>query len=499
MSHSLLKNLALNWISLTLSIAVGFIVSPLVVSALGKEQYGTWALIVSVTAQLTLLDFGIRHALVKYVAHHRAKGEYASLSTVVSTASYLLAGLAIIGFLIIFALLPIFGDLFSIPESYLNIAKIALMISALDFSIEVGFGVYNGVLAGSERYDIINTLNAIRLGFYGVLVIIIIYLDGGLIEIASATLVARLGQRYLMRHYARVLNPDLTVSIHQISGSRAKELLRYGLWAGLGIAAGRLIYQTDSIVVGLYIGPVAVASYAVALILIEQLRMFIQSSSLIITPRLATLLAIDDVNNSRLLILSWVRVSQSLVLFIGLPIIVFGGSFLSLWMGPEFEDARFVLAILVTSFFFLAPSSALNSKLLAHATHGRAVKLQILEGLTNLLLSIFLVRKFGVIGVALGTLIPSIVFTGFILPLLVCRECGIRITEFFKHAYIKSIFPALLQLEILWVIKSQLESNTWPNFILANFLGALCFVFLSYRFILTQDDRTYIRRRLGIE
>ena len=47
----------------------------------------------------------------------------------------------------------------------------------------------------------------------------------------------------------------------------------------------------------------------------------------------------------------------------------------------------------------------------------------------NLVLSLILVRPLGLAGVALGTLIPSIVFTGVMLPIHISKEFGISSSQ----------------------------------------------------------------------
>ena len=63
----IIENIFSNWAGLLVSVAIAFVVSPIIVNTLGKEIYGIWTLIVSVTSYFTVLDFGVSTAIVRYV------------------------------------------------------------------------------------------------------------------------------------------------------------------------------------------------------------------------------------------------------------------------------------------------------------------------------------------------------------------------------------------------------------------------------------------------
>ena len=64
----LAANTLWTWASVAANLAVAIFVSPLIIRRLGDEAYGLWALVFSMAEYYTLVDMGIKSAVVKYVA-----------------------------------------------------------------------------------------------------------------------------------------------------------------------------------------------------------------------------------------------------------------------------------------------------------------------------------------------------------------------------------------------------------------------------------------------
>ena len=71
------------------------------------------------------------------------------------------------------------------------------------------------------------------------------------------------------------------------------------------------------------------------------------------------------------------------------------------------------------------------------------------EGVANLILSIILVRPYGIIGDALGTAIPLSVTMLLFMPRHLCKQLNIRIRTFLREAY---TLPLLLCIPLVAVL-----------------------------------------------
>src|SRR5438477_11574454 len=77
-------SLCASWVAHGLSILVGFFLMPYVLHTLGKERYGEWVFIVSVTNYTSLMYLGFGEAIKKFVATHHARQDWEKLNQTVN-------------------------------------------------------------------------------------------------------------------------------------------------------------------------------------------------------------------------------------------------------------------------------------------------------------------------------------------------------------------------------------------------------------------------------
>jgi O-antigen/teichoic acid export membrane protein len=81
--------------------------------------------------------------------------------------------------------------------------------------------------------------------------------------------------------------------------------------------------------------------------------------------------------------------------------------------------------------------------------HGTWAKITLIEGVANLILSILLVRPYGIIGDAFGTAIPLACSTIFFMPRHVSKLLDIRLRTYLREAY---VLPFLLTMPLVGVL-----------------------------------------------
>jgi O-antigen/teichoic acid export membrane protein len=62
-----------NYVGQGFELALGFLLTPVVLHFLGRTDYGLWSLVGPVVAYGTLLDFGISSTVTKHIAEYEAR------------------------------------------------------------------------------------------------------------------------------------------------------------------------------------------------------------------------------------------------------------------------------------------------------------------------------------------------------------------------------------------------------------------------------------------
>ena len=121
-----------------------------------------------------------------------------------------------------------------------------------------------------------------------------------------------------------------------------------------------------------------------------------------------------------------------------------GVEFIGLWMGKTHSGpSGLVLQILLVGQLAALGMYTADNILYGMARHGYNAKLHVFEALSNVVLSVALVRYMGVYGVALGTTIPLLFFKGVMLPRFVCKVTGTPFRKIVTEAMVPAVLCSL--------------------------------------------------------
>jgi O-antigen/teichoic acid export membrane protein len=126
------------------------------------------------------------------------------------------------------------------------------------------------------------------------------------------------------------------------------------------------------------------------------------------------------------------KLSLCMSVFIGFLLIVWGKPFIVRWMGANYADAYLPMVVLTVAVLLDIGQSPSINLLYATFNHRFYTYMNLAEGVINLICSLVLVRFFGILGVALGTLIGALAIRIAIQPWWVCKAVGLRYGEYMR-------------------------------------------------------------------
>jgi len=165
-----------------------------------------------------------------------------------------------------------------------------------------------------------------------------------------------------------------------------------------------------------------------------------------------------DLAGVRSSLLRGARLTTLLILPVAVTFIVRGSTFISLWMGPEYgQRSGQVLAILAVFMTCHAGYQVLTASMMGINRHRGLIPVFLADAASNVVLSIILVPRLGIVGSALGTLIPQLVVTLLVGPWYARRQLAIPMRAFWLHVHIR---PALAI--VPFALASMLIERYWP-------------------------------------
>jgi O-antigen/teichoic acid export membrane protein len=251
---------------------------------------------------------------------------------------------------------------------------------------------------------------------------------------------------------SRILMPWVSIKYAFANKKTLKTLMAYGGVTTIIVIADMLRLNIDSAVIGKFVSLDAVGVYGVAALLIRYVIRVIAAGVGVLTPRFSNLEGAGQKEQTKNLFVKSLSISAALSFGIATCVFIFGRKFILWWVGPDYSDSARVLFILIVPMTIaLAQGPGINLMYALKKHHYYAVVTS-LEAIVNLTLSLILVRKYGIFGVALGTAIPMMCVKIFIQPFYVCRIMKLPVYVYLKQIFLPLVISSFV-IGIWWILK----------------------------------------------
>jgi O-antigen/teichoic acid export membrane protein len=323
----------------------------------------------------------------------------------------------------------------------------------------------------------------------------------GIVALALLQFVLALVQNLFTYRVSRTLLPYLSLHVSWPRRDEAVRLLNYGKYVLIANVGDKIVFATDSIIVGAFQPIAALTYYAIGGSLIEQFRSFVMSMASIVNPLSSSLEARKEASSLALVVTTGARAAIVLGLPICIGFFLLGKVFIGLWMGQEYaEPAGQVLIVLALGHLIGLPYYTISGVLYGLGRHHVVAYSRIFEGAINLTLSVILVQQYGIVGVALGTVIPHIIVVLAILPPTLRRWVPIDLRGYYLAAYVRPLVASLPFWAACWFIATEVRPADFLTFFASVGAALVTYVVPCWFVVLSLDERSAftgaVRQRL---
>ena len=489
----LVRNVFSNWAGVVANVGVAFLLSPFLVHSLGDRGYGLWILVLSVTGYMGLLDTGLKVSIIKYVSEKNARDDADGLNRILFTGLALYGSLSALTVLLSVVAATGFGNLFQLPPQDVPTGKVLVLIAGFNIALSLPLGVFGGLLAGLQRYDLVNRAGIIVLLIRSVAIVAAVSAGFRLVTLGWIHVASQILNGCLLIGMARREFPALDLSPRRLERSSARTLYQYSGYIILNNVAMFLLFYSGEVLIGMFIGTAAVTSYAIAKNLIGYLSSLIGSMTQVFHPYASDQHERGNAAAVGQTLLVGTRTSLLIALPVGVSYLIIGPAFIALWMGPEYSrSASLVLAVLTIPQIVWLSQSAAGNILLGIGGHRFLTYLNLAAGICATAIGILLIPTLGSLGVAAGAAVPILISQALILPVYTTRRLKLRLTDYAISAYLVPLGAVLPFAVTLFII-----SRLWPpgNLVVLALEVMLCLgLYLPVAFVAGID--CHVRRRL---
>ncbi len=455
----IIVNVFSNWTNFIAAIVIAFFVSPIIVHNLGNENYGIWTLIVSVTGFFTVLDFGVNTAIVRFISMYKAKADYRSANEIYSTSFilFIIIGLGI--FLVTTVFAYFFKDFFNIEGLGRTYLFFVFFVVGTDLAFGFVFSVYQATLSGLQEFLKINIISVSTLVVKNILIVFLLTSGFSLMSMAFVQVIANLLRAACQCWIIRKNFGFLSFSREHYNKSVLKQVFNYSIYSFIISIALKVLFFTDSVVIGRLLKVSEVTFYAIPAMIMQYSEKIIWAVSAVLIPVISSYNAIgEEQKNKNIYVLGS---KYSLMLSVPIIFVLYtnGSNFISIWMGEEYGmRAEWVMKILVVGYAFYLPQMISHGILKGISKHKVFAYVLIGEAVVNLIMSVVLVKYYGIEGVALGTAVPLIVVNVMIVPAYTCYVLKMNIVKYLRESYLKPLLGLILLFVVHYFIRINVQS-----------------------------------------
>jgi O-antigen/teichoic acid export membrane protein len=498
------RNLGTRYALIIINALIGLVVLPYNVSHLGIAAYGLWMLTATITSYFTVLELGYGGAVVRFVAEFKARRDARALNEFLSTMFFVYCTMGIACYLLAIGGAVAMPYVFHLDPDQVHTGRVVLLIIAVQVAIYFPFSMYGGVINGFEQYyvnNVVATAFNVATAFVNVLVL---WLGYGLVELVIATTFMRILPFWAYRRNAYKVFPELELKWALFRRSRLRAVTGFSAYLAVIDWSARLTYATDAFYLGVFLNTAAVAVYSIAQRLSDALLRMTNQLHTFLFPAVIYHAVEGRTEGQQALMITANRFQLAIAVCLCGSIAAVADVLIPAWVGPGFEGSVAAVQILAFVVVLRAWIAMPSTVLKANDEHRYLARISAAGAVANLLLSIPLVKSWGVPGVAVGTAIPvTVTCVGLIFP-RACRVVGLRLTRAYRVIVWPAIWPALVVIAALASTKSFVPVRL--SFALAHLAGGgLLYAALFLRFGLSHGERQWMtsavhqlwRRRAG--
>ena len=454
---NLLTGTATKYVLLAANIAIGVFLMPYTVRHLGTSEYGLWMLVASMTAYFSLFDLGYGNGLVRHVAHADARGDIPLVNQILSTFVVIYLGLGVLVVIAaagMMAWVPYFPKL---NPSDVPLARFILAVIGIRIALGFPMTVFGAVTTARQRFAL-NNLVATASAIVNAAVQFTLLARGHHVRaVVAGSVTVDLLTYGAYAWTARRAFPALRLRFSMFRTSLVRDVTAFSLYVFVISVAVQIGFNLNNIVVGAALGTSAVAVYAVTLRLADTQRNLSNQFNTLMFPVVVRYGAANDPDALRRMLLEGTRLSMTLVCGLTVCLIGFARPLIVRWMGPGFDGAVLPLYVLAITGIVLIGQAPLGNILLGTGRHRLVAFVSLAEALANFALSVLLVRRYGLVGVAFGTAIPVFIANVFVLAPAVCRQLDVSLLGFGRDVATAPLVGAAASSLAVWLVRTA-----WP-------------------------------------
>lgn len=344
-------------------IGTRLILTPLIISRMGMDGYGTWTLLFAVCAYVNLTETSFGLAYAKLTAEHDARGEHNMLSQIIASGVVLVGSIGLLGMLGLWLCREPLLLLFGVRWSSFVSAGNALMVVAFCVLMRMSVGCVFQVLAGLQRMDLHHKTVILSSAVEFAVSIFLIYRGWKLMGLAIGHLCGQLAATVVAWRLCRRLCPGLRISPWHASRLGLEKVVSLGMRFQVLSVVQLIAVQGSKLVISALAGVATLGIFELAHKLLTLGAIAGQAVIAPLMPAFANLHAGESADKLRRLHLHGSRVVSVICVPTLSFLALFADRLIVIWTGEAFPEAAWTIRWLAIAFYATLLTGVVTSNL----------------------------------------------------------------------------------------------------------------------------------------
>ena len=435
----------LSYVNLAISCIIPLLYTPLMLRILGQSEYGLYSLSNSVISYLTMLNFGMGSAVIRYVAKARVEGGKEQVEKIVGLFAtiYIILALLVI---IVGCILTVFADTWfaqGLTQDEIDRLRVLMVIMSLSTAVSFPVSVYSSLAVAYEKYIFRRVFDMVATIASPVLNLVVLFMGKGSIGMALVGLFIQIAYAPIFIGYCKK-KLNIHLRFKKLPFNMLRDIWSFSAFVFLSTIVDMLYWSTDKVLIGALMGSAAVAVYNVGGVFTSMLQQMTSAISGVFTPRI-TIMVTENTTPKVLsdLLIRIGRLQYLIVAFVLTGYIVFGRIFIHFWSGDEYQDAYIVALLTMIPLAIPLIQNIAFSIILAKKKHQFRAIIYTVIAVINVITTYLAIPRFGIIGAAGCSAIAFLLGNGLIMNIYYYIVIKLDIPRFWKNIISMSVVPVI--------------------------------------------------------
>lgn len=446
--NQLKVGMVLNYVNLFLGNLIPIFYTPIMLSLLGKNEYGLYKLSSSITSYLSLISLGIGSAITRYLikanieegkeSEERVLGLFMVIFQIIAVASFA------IGLILTCNIQIWYGN--SLTAVELSRMRILVFLMVCNTALNFSLSPYISVVNTHERFIFLQCMNIITTCIGPILNLIVMFAGFASIGMAVSSLTLGIIIRYVYLFYVRH-TLKIKARYKKLPTNLIKEILTFSFWIFISNVVGQLYNATDTVMIGTVptLATAGTAVYNVGVTFNNMVFSLTTGISNLLSPK-TNKMVFSGSSNKELtnLAIKVGRLQGYIFALVVTGFIAFGPPFIYYYAGEDYSDAYWVAIFMMIPNMIPLVQSVCLSIVIAKNKHKFRSIVYLFIAILNVVGTWFLMQVMGIVGAALMTGIALVIGQGFIMNWYYWKKTGLEIIRFWKEVASIYVIPVIM-------------------------------------------------------